>query len=156
MIAKEIAPEDGAGAPRSALFVLRRTAADFCRCRVHVILSIAVCVLLTSCTSRDTGLDVMSTHESWSPDWAYICTVWSVCSYDTTGFTPMADLRRAGEPRPEFGNLLVGCPGDRIAATWTGTNQLLVEYWTRELHHHPPAVTNIAGVTVSFERRFGE
>jgi hypothetical protein len=123
---------------------------------VRVILFITVCVLLTSCTGRDTGCDVMSMNELRSPDWAYVSTVWSIFCYDTTGFTPMAHLRRAGERRPEVGNLLVGCPGDRITATWTGTNQLLVEYWTRELYRHPPAVTNIGGVTVSFKRRFDE
>ena len=122
-------------------------------------LSIALCACLVGCASRsgvDSGCDVMSMHESRSPDWLYITTVWSVFCYDTTGFTPMANLRRAGERRPEVGNLLAACPGDRILATWTGTNALLVEYWTRELYRHPPASTNVYGVTVSFKRRLDE
>jgi hypothetical protein len=97
----------------------------------------------------------MSMREDRSPDGRYVTTIWSVYCYNVTGYTPEANVRRAGQKRPVVGNLLVGAPGDSVWATWTGTNALLVEYFTDSTYiHWPPASTNIYGVKVTFQRRY--
>lgn len=95
----------------------------------------------------------MSIKEMPSPDRRFVATVFEVFCYDTTGYTPHADLRRAGQKRGKRGNLLVGAPTDEFRATWTGTNALLIEFRSGGAYIHPPPMsTNVDGVIVTFKK----
>ena len=109
-------------------------------------------LVVTGCTGKP-DCDVMTEKDTPSPDGRYIATVFEVFCYDTTGYTPHANLRRAGQKRGEPGNLLVGGPTDLFRATWTATNSLLIEFQADATYvHPPPASTNVDGVTVTFKR----
>jgi hypothetical protein len=119
---------------------------------VRLVLPVIIGVLLVGCTDRP-DCDVMSEKDTPSPDGRHIATVFEVFCYDTTGYTPHAHLRRAGQKRGDHGNLLVGAPTDTFRTTWTATDSLLVEYRTDATYiHPPPASTNVDGVTVTFRR----
>ena len=119
---------------------------------MRLVLLVIVGVLLAGCTGEP-DCDVMSEKDTPSPDGRYIATVFEVFCYNTTGHTPHAHLRRAGQKRGDYGNLLVGAPTDTFRATWTAADSLLVEYWTDATYIHPPsASTNVDGVTVTFKR----
>ena len=119
---------------------------------MRLVLPVFIAVLLAGCTSEP-DCDVMSEKDTPSPDGRHIATVFEVFCYDTTGNTPHAHLRRAGQMRGDRGNLLVGSPTDTFRAIWTATNSLLVEYQADgEYIHPPPASTNVDGVTVTFKR----
>jgi hypothetical protein len=109
-------------------------------------------LLLIGC-SREPDCDVASEKETPSPDGRYVATVFDVTCYNTTGDTPHAHLRRAGQKRSNHGNLLVGAPTDSFKATWTSTNALLIEYRSSVAYiDTPPATTNFDGVTATFRR----
>jgi hypothetical protein len=115
-------------------------------------LTLVVGLVLISC-SREPDCDVMSEKEVPSPDGRYIASVFEVTCHNTTGYTPHAHLRRAGQKRGDQGNLLIGAPTDTFKATWTATNALLIKYQTDSRYiHPPPTTTNIEEVTVSFKQ----
>src|SRR5687768_16712864 len=119
---------------------------------VRLVLPVIVSLLLGGCFGEP-GCKVMSETDTPSPDGRYIATVFEVTCHDTTGYTPHAYLRRAGQKRGDRGNLLVGSPTDTFRATWTATDRLLVEYRADgDYIHPPPSSTNINGVTVTFKR----
>ena len=119
---------------------------------VPPVLTVVVCLLVMSC-SHEPGCDVMSVKDTPSPDGRYIATVFEVFCYNTTGYTPHANLRRPGQNRGDQGNLLVGAPTDTFRATWIAADSLLLEYRTDgDYIHPPPASTNVDGVTVIFKR----
>jgi len=124
----------------------------FKRCRVYCDLLVGFFFL--SC-SRGPDCDVVKETNIPSPDEQYVATVFEVTCYDTTGTTPHAHLRRAGEKRGDRGNLLVGAPLDSLRVSWIATNKLLVEY---EMDHDPklPASTNVDGVAVIYGRFFDD
>src|SRR5687767_7329541 len=65
---------------------------------VRLVLPIIIGVLLTGCTGEP-DCDVMSEKNTPSPDGRYVATVFEVTCHDTTGYTPHAHLRRAGQKR---------------------------------------------------------
>ena len=109
---------------------------------------------LVGCSGYERHCDLMKRQDYPSPDGQRVAVVFEMCCYDTTGFYPHVSLLRPRQKLGDFGNVLAGGPGDVFSVAWTAPRSLLVQYhpdgeWIR----HPPATTNIDGVTITFQKR---
>jgi hypothetical protein len=100
--------------------------------------------------------DLMTRQDFPSPDSQYVAVVFEVCCYDTTGYYPQVSVLRPRQKLGKTGNVLEGGPGDVFSVVWTGLRNLHVEYhpeghWSR----HPPATTNMDGITITFHEVSG-
>jgi hypothetical protein len=109
---------------------------------IHFVLPVAVSVFLHGC-ANDRPCDVVSERDVTSPDGRYIASIFETTCYDTTGYTPHAQVGRAGEKRADRGNLLTGAPTDTFRAGWTSRDNLLVEYQTYQDYMHRRQQTSV-------------
>ena len=115
------------------------------------IIAVSLGLLLVGCSHIRRG-DIIDVRDFPSPDGRYICTVYGEIFYDTTGYPRHIDLRHAGEKRGYPGSVCVVPVGDDVAVSWTSPTNLSV-VMSFETHRAVPAVTNVAGVTVTFSER---
>ena len=103
---------------------------------------------LAGCSATKRG-DIIDVRDFPSRDGRYVCTVFGEIFYDTTGYPRHIYLRRAGEERGYPGNVYVVHVGDDVTVSWTSPTNLSVRL-SFETPHEVPAVTNVAGVAVTF------
>ena len=118
---------------------------------MRLVITTIFALALLGCSHIRRG-DIVDVRDFPSPDGRYICTVFGEMFHDTTGYPRHIDIRRAGEKRGYPGNVYVVPVGDDVTVSWTSPTSLLVAL-SFETRRAVPAVTNVAGVTVTFLER---
>ena len=128
-------------------FSFRLPASEFCNL-MRLLLLIIVSLVLAGCSNIKRG-DILDVRDLPSPDGRYVCTVFGETFHDTTGYARHIYLRRAGEGRGYPGNVYIVPVGSDVTVSWTSSTNLSVRL-KFETRREVPAVTNVAGVTVTF------
>ena len=115
---------------------------------VRLMISIFFAFALIGCSTVKRG-KIIDVRDFPSPDGRYICTVFGEIFYDTTGYPQHIYLRHADEKRDYPGNVYVVQVGDDVKVSWTSPTNLSVKL-SFETRREVPAITNVAGVTVTF------
>ncbi|EEF61518.1 conserved hypothetical protein [Pedosphaera parvula Ellin514] len=115
---------------------------------MRLVPSTILVLALVGCSTSERG-DIIDLRDTPSPDGRYVCTVFGETFYNTTGYAQHIYLRRSGEQRGYPGNVYVVPVGDDVAVSWTSPTNLLVRL-SFETRRTIPAVTNVAGVTVTY------
>jgi hypothetical protein len=118
---------------------------------MRLVITTIFALVLLGCSHIRRG-EIIDVRDFPSPDGRYVCTVFGEIFFDTTGYPRHIDLRHAGEKRGYPGNVYVVPVGDDVAVTWTSPTNLSVELHF-ETRRAVPAVTNVAGVRVTFSER---
>ena len=111
-------------------------------------LLLALATGLLGCSDRESFQSQMDTP---SPDGTRVATVRNKNLEDTTGTAPQLLLRRAADRKAKPTLVLQGAMNSFFQASWTSTNQLIVEYTTGEADAHLPVTTNFDNITITFK-----
>ena len=118
---------------------------------MRVVITTIFALVLLGCSHMKRG-DIVDVRDFPSPDGRYVCTVFGETFHNTTGYPRHIDIRRSGEKRGYPGNVYFVPVGDGVTVSWTSPTNLLVTF-SFETPSAVPAVTNVAGVKVTFSER---